>query len=200
MQQISCSMLSFHCAVSDVQGETGWKATYALSFHMSPSWSCQAAGEQTHVTGAISNVACLYEHAAAAAAARARWLVVISPSVWTEPRFLCRDPVTSCGHGESRWWFSKLNYFLEVRDDKQFFCMWKPQRYHTWCRPMWSSLASVKHQMPAFAWPTDDCKCSRQIHAMCVKTTRCSECQWSWNGSETVWQQVETASKEPRHM
>lgn len=57
LQQISCSILSFHCAVSDVQGETDCEPHTVFPF----AWSCQAAGA-VHVTGSICNVACLYKH------------------------------------------------------------------------------------------------------------------------------------------
>lgn len=81
LQQISCSMLSFHCSVSDVQGETDGKPHTVFPF----AWAHHEAVRQLgpHVTRAISNVACLYGHATSIAVG-VWWLVVISLSVRSE--------------------------------------------------------------------------------------------------------------------
>lgn len=81
LQQISCSMLSFHCTVSDVQGETDGEPNAVFPF----AWVHHEAAGQLgpHVTRAISNVACLYEHSTSTAD-RIWWLVVISLSERSE--------------------------------------------------------------------------------------------------------------------
>lgn len=58
LQKISCSMLSFHCSVSDVQGETDGKPNAVIPFARARHKAVRQLGPHV-TTRAISNVACL---------------------------------------------------------------------------------------------------------------------------------------------
>lgn len=101
LQQISCSMLSFHCNVSDVQGETDGMPNTVFPFARARRKAVRQLGPHV-TTRAISNVACLYEHTTSTAGECGGWLSLVwvysqrESAFYHELWFLRYEPITSC--------------------------------------------------------------------------------------------------------
>lgn len=114
LQQISCCMLSFHCAVSDVQGETGWKAHIHSFLSHEPIMKLSGSREHTHTRTWLELYrtwhVCISTQTAAAAGVR--WLVVIRQKCMVRAsvsRWRPSKPAVDMGKadGDSQSWISR---------------------------------------------------------------------------------------------